>query len=85
MSAIFGLWICFLAVHAVLTIASIRLKKIAISFSVTLLFLMYNVSCLFLIPSKNIELIIITILLLIYTISIIVFEVMVSKPKEKAS
>ncbi len=84
-AAIFGMWICFLLVFAVLTIASIRLKKISISFSVLLLFLMYNAISLFIIPSKDTKLTIISIILIIYSSAMVVLEVMISKPKGKAS
>ena len=72
--AFFG-WIVFPLICSVFSIASYRLKKLSISFSVYLLFALYNILCLILILTKYTELTLRSICILLYCIGIIILEV----------
>jgi hypothetical protein len=78
-------WVGILVTYVILSIASISLKKITISFLPLFMMIIYNILSLVMLPKNNMVFLLITIILLIYSIGMIIFNIKISKSKHKAS
>ncbi len=72
------LWVVFLATISVLSIASMRLKKLAISFIMYLLFMIINIFFVIILPKEINIYMCISVFLIIYSLGMLILEFIIN-------
>ena len=72
------LWVVFLTTISVLSIASMRLKKLAISFIMYLLFMIVNIFFVIILPKEINIYMCISVFLIIYSLGILILEFIIN-------